>query len=220
MPSFSKPPDFVSIRVDIPDTDIPLSISDMTAIVAEHLRLFLDHPESFSGLPHVQSSALLGNLTESVYLETSKLALSKKTDWILILPSSIQHTKIDDIADIGVIVKNNKAPYLAHTRSLTTVAGRILSRESCVLERGMVVLVSLRSVPASFRAADAIYTWLAAMLPIFKLEFGCRQVKLKPVQQVSEKERFLFEPVAGNPLAIGISAITMPSFSYGDPDPA
>jgi len=218
MPTFEQPAEFVNVRAEIPDMDIPLTISDMVTVLAEHLQIFLAHPEAFAGLPASPASALFGRIP--VYQEAEKLAKSGATDWILVLPVSIQHTKVDDVADLGFTVVNSKAPARAHTRPFGTQAGRMLSRESCILERSMLVLVSLRSVPASFYAADAIYTWLASMLPVLKLEYGCRTVKLQPTRLVAEKERFLFEPVAGNPLAIGISAVTIPTFLYGEPDPA
>ena len=217
MPVFSQPLTFVSVRTELPDTQIPLSISDMVAIVVEHIRLFLSHPEFFSGLPHAQSSALLGNL--EVFMEAEKLAKSKKTDWILVLPSGVEHKRVDDISSLGVSIRSSVAPNASHTLPFNTQAGRILSKESCILERSISILLSQRSIPASFRAADALYVWFAAMLPILQLEFGCRQVQLMPLRMISEKERFLFEPVAGNPLLIGVKAVTIPSFQYGEPDP-
>jgi len=219
MSSFSKPDSFVRTRAEPVVSQIPLSISDMSAILAEHLRIYLDNPEAFSGLPEIQSSSLLSDI--EIFQEPTKIAKSGKTDWILVTPAAIKHSLQPDMTGLGVTVQNSSAPKYAHVRMLSTAAGSIPERETPIIERSVLIVISLRSVQAMFTAADAVYTWLAAMRPILKLEFGdaCAHISLVPAQPASEVERPLFAPIAGNPLVTGIVVTTFPVFRYGDMTP-
>jgi hypothetical protein len=218
MAAFSRPAAFVTVRADLPDTSLPLSISDMTAVLKEHLHAFLQNPEAFSGLPYEQSQTLFGRM--EVFLEVQKLASSGKTSWALVTPIGIQSTPVSDFADLGLRVVNPQAPGFRRHNTYTTALGRMMENASTIVERHIAIVLSAGSVPASFRLADAVYMWLIAMRPVLKQELGCHGVSLDPVRPVAEKERFMFEPIAGTPLLIVIKVTSIPGFVYGDPDPA
>ena len=217
MPEFSQPASFVTVRADLPDIRLPLSISDMTAILKEHLEGFLEHPEAFSGLPHLQSQSLFSDMP--VFLEPSLLASTGRTSWALILPATIQQNPLTEGSEVGLWVNNSKAPGKVKDSVFTTAVGNLRTSATPVLHREISLALSARSIPAAFRAADAVYCWLIAMVPVFKLEFACIGVTVQPVRPATEQERAMFAPVAGNPVMTGISVVSKASFSYGAPDP-
>ena len=82
----------------------------------------------------------------------------------------------------------------------------------------MVAVCKLERI-VSFRAADAIYVWLTAMVPILRLEFGANSVSVTGVQGVSQEDRPLFSEIPGDPLVIKISVWSLTDFQYGAVSP-
>lgn len=216
MPVFTKPLDFTQVRGEVYDSISPLSITDITSILAEHVRAYLADPTAFSGLPYEQSMLL--HASTDVYLEPAELAKAAVTDWVLVLPQDIQQEQLMDMGSAGLRIYNSAAPGSSKT-AFNTAVGSMPSKETTILTRSVMLAVSALSVPAAFRFADSLYMWLVAMAPILRLEFGCSRVNVLPAKAVTEAERFAFQGVAGNPVVMGIAVVSQATFTYSNPDP-
>lgn len=206
MPTFTKPTSFYTLRRSAPPED--LRVSDLAGILAEHIGNFLACPAAYAGLSAITVDSFLSSL--QVTSDPEALLQNSVSEWIFVTPGpapvkSEQHYGLEDL---GMQIHNNMSPLPRNDMAmLRFAAGSLPSRGLLTLERSLLIGVCTGTRAGTFRAADAIYTWLSDLSDVWSIEFNCRQVNLAPVQVPGEAEKPLFAGFNGNPAIIQMTAI-------------
>jgi len=219
MPAFATPSTFYAIRRMAPS--MPLTASDMAGILMEHVTAFLASPAAYAGLGATSVSGLLGSL--EMFYDPELLLQSGAEEWVFITPgpAPVKATRQTSLADMGLTVENSAAPLpLGGTKTLQYAAGCIPDRSLFLMERQILVVVSAGTRAGTFRAADAMYTWMSDMSVSFRLEFNAKAVLVDPVRVVGEAERPLYAGAAGNPAIIPIRVMSRRRATHKLSDPA
>jgi len=188
---------------------MPLTASDMSGILMEHVTAFLASPAAYAGLGATSVSGLLSSL--EMFYDPEMLLQKGTSEWVFITPgpAPVKATRQSSLADCGLTVQNSVAPLpLGGTTQLQYAAGNIPDRSLFLMERQILVIVSAGTRAGTFRAADALYTWLSDMSVSFRPEFSAKAVLVDPVRIVGESERPLYASAAGNPAIVPIRVIS------------